>query len=342
MIIRMKKNASEADIATVEKRIVQAGLKASISRGESLVIIGVIGDITRLERDVIAEISGVEEITRVSRPYKLVSREFNPTDKQIKIRNVIVGKGNFTFIAGPCAVESRDQMLATGRVVKKAQCQLLRGGAYKPRTNPYSFQGLGEEGLQYLKEASVETGLPIVTEVTGADKIEPVMKYADVIQIGTRNMRSYDLLQQIGEHTSETQMPVLLKRGDNATIEEFLSAAEYIAKAGNENIILCLRGIRTFESGSFIRNTADIGIIPVLKKETGLPVIFDPSHAAGKRDIIPSYSLAAVAAGADGLIIETHYSPQTARCDGEQSLSENELNETVSSCRNMLKFLRQS
>ncbi len=341
MIIRMKKNASQEDVEKVLGRIKEAGLTANISTGESLTIIGVIGDVTRLRPDLVEEIHGVETVMRVSRPYKLVSREFNPIDRQIKIGSVTIGTGNFVLMSGPCAVESRDQMLSSAQIVKRAGADILRGGAFKPRTSPYDFQGLGEEGLKYLKEASIETGLPMVTEVTGEDKIDVVMKYADMLQIGTRNMRSYDLLKKIGERTKDTKTPVLLKRGDNATIDEFLNAAEYIAKEGNENIILCLRGIRTFECGKFVRNTADIGIIPVLKRETGLPVIFDPSHSAGDRELVLSYSAAAVAAGADGLIIETHCDPEGARCDGKQSLTEVELGETFKLCRSIRESIIQ-
>jgi len=340
MIIRMKKSASEEDINKVVERIREAGLKESISRGESLTIIGVIGDVTLLSPDRIEEIPSVESIVRVSRPYKLVSREFNPVDRIVKVKNINIGSGNLTIIAGPCAVESRDQMLSTAQYVKELGCDILRGGAFKPRSSPYDFQGLGEEGLIYLKEASQQTGLAVVTEVTGEDKIEIVMKYADMLQVGARNMRSYDLLKQIGKCTKDNKMPVLLKRGDNATLEEFLNAAEYIAKEGNENIVLCLRGIRTFETGKFIRNTADIGMIPVLKKETSLPVVFDPSHSAGKRDLVMPYSMAAVAAGADGLIIETHCSPESARCDGQQSLSKDELSVTINLCRKIARDLK--
>lgn len=340
MIIRMKKSASEEDINKVVERIREAGLKESISRGESLTIIGVIGDVTLLSPDRIEEIPSVESIVRVSRPYKLVSREFNPVDRIVKVKNINIGSGNLTIIAGPCAVESRDQMLSTAQYVKELGCDILRGGAFKPRSSPYDFQGLGEEGLIYLKEASQRTGLAVVTEVTGEDKIEIVMKYADMLQVGARNMRSYDLLKQIGKCTKDNKMPVLLKRGDNATLEEFLNAAEYIAKEGNENIVLCLRGIRTFETGKFIRNTADIGMIPVLKKETSLPVVFDPSHSAGKRDLVMPYSMAAVAAGADGLIIETHCSPESARCDGQQSLSKDELSVTINLCRKIARDLK--
>lgn len=342
MIIRMKKSASEEDVQKVLNRISEAGLKANISTGESLTIIGVIGDVTRLRPDMVEEINGVEAVMRVSRPYKLVSREFDPVDRQIQLNSVRIGNGNFTIISGPCAVESRDQMLQTARVVKKLGCEILRGGAFKPRTSPYDFQGLGEEGLKYLKEAAEENGLPVVTEVTGEDKIEIVMQYADIIQIGTRNMRSYDLLKKVGEYTADTKTPVLLKRGDNATITEFLNAAEYIAKEGNPNIMLCLRGIRTFECGKFVRNTADIGIIPVLKKESSLPVIFDPSHSAGNRELVLHYSAAAVAAGADGLIIETHIDPETARCDGKQSLNEQHLAETLHLCRTIRKCMETS
>ena len=335
MIIRMKKDASDSDISLVQSRIEEVGLSASISRGESLVVIGVIGDITLIEPDLIEEISGVDSIMRVSRPYKLVSREFNPLDRVVKVKDVKVGGGNFLFIAGPCAIETREQMLETAKIVKNAGAQMLRGGAFKPRTNPYAFQGLGEEGLKYLQEASQVTGLPTVTEVTGEDKIDLVIKYSDVIQIGARNMRSYDLLKRIGEKTKDTQTPIFLKRGDNATIDEFLNAAEYIAKEGNENIILCLRGIRTFECGKFLRNTADIGVIPVLKKETGLPVVFDPSHSGGKRELVIPYSMAAVAAGADGLMIESHYRPESARCDGQQSLNESEIQIAIDLCKKL-------
>ena len=335
MIIRMKKNALESDISSVKERIEEVGLSASISRGESLVIIGVIGDVTLIEPDRIEEIPGVDSVMRVSRPYKLVSREFNPLDRVVEVKGVKVGRGNFLFIAGPCAIETREQMLETAKNVKKCGAQMLRGGAFKPRTSPYAFQGLGEEGLKYLQEASQLTGLPTVTEVTGEDKIDLVIKYADVIQIGARNMRSYDLLKRIGEKTKDTQTPVFLKRGDNSTIEEFLNAAEYIAKEGNENIILCLRGIRTFECGKFLRNTADIGIIPILKKETGLPIVFDPSHSGGKRDLVVPYSLAAVAAGADGLMIESHYRPESARCDGQQSLTVAELELAIDLCKKL-------
>ncbi|MDX9703618.1 MAG: 3-deoxy-7-phosphoheptulonate synthase [Candidatus Auribacterota bacterium] len=341
MIIKMKKNAAQEDIQKVLNRISEAGLSANVSTGESLTIIGVIGDVTLLRPDLIEEISGVNAVMRVSRPYKLVSREFNPVDRQIKIGSITIGTGNFVMISGPCAVESREQMLSSARIVKRVGADLLRGGAFKPRTSPYDFQGLGEEGLKYLKEASEETGLPIVTEVTGEDKIDIVLKYADVLQIGTRNMRSYDLLKKIGERTKDSKIPVLLKRGDNATITEFLNAAEYIAKEGNENIMLCLRGIRTFECGKFVRNTADMGIIPVLKRETGLPVIFDPSHSSGDRDLVLSYSAAAVAAGADGLIIETHCDPETASCDGKQSLAENQLVQTFKLCRRIRECLVQ-
>jgi len=342
MIIRMKKDVAEEDIKKVVNRIKEVGLSSNISRGENLVIIGVIGDITLLSPDLIEEIPGVDSIMRVSRPYKLVSREFSPEDKSVQIGDVKIGCGNFTVIAGPCAVESRDQMLDSARIVKKLGGDMLRGGAFKPRTSPYDFQGLGEEGLKYLKEASLETGLPFVTEVTGENKIDIVMQYADMLQIGARNMRSYDLLKEIGEATSANKMPVLLKRGDNATLEEFLNAAEYLVKEGNENVVLCLRGIRTFECGKFVRNTADIGMIPVLKKETGLPVIFDPSHSAGKRHLIIPYSLAAVGAGADGLLVESHCDPESARCDGQQSLFEEDLDKTIKLCRKVVSDLKKT
>ncbi|MEW6534237.1 MAG: 3-deoxy-7-phosphoheptulonate synthase [Candidatus Auribacterota bacterium] len=339
MIIRMKKSATQEDIRKVEERIQNAGLKASVSCGESLTIIGVIGDVTLLSPGLIEEIPGVESIMRVSKPYKLISKEFNPNPREVRVRGLKIMDGTFTIIAGPCAVESRTQMIESAKIVKEIGCEILRGGAFKPRTSPYDFQGLGEEGLKYLKEAADLTGLPMITEVTGSDKVDLIAEYADILQVGTRNMRSYDLLKQIGKATAGTSKAVLLKRGDNATIDEFLNAAEYIAKEGNENIILCLRGIRTFECAKYVRNTADIGIIPIIKQETGLPVIFDPSHSAGKRDLVLSYSLAAVAAGADGLMVETHYSPETAMCDGKQSLNAKELDQTVRMSRHIFSEL---
>jgi len=275
---------------------------------------------------------------RISRPYKLVSREFRPADRVVEVPSaagpIRIGAGRLTFLAGPCAVESEAQLMATAKAVKAAGAHLLRGGAFKPRTNPYEFQGLGEDGLKLLAEARERTGLPVVTEVTGCDKIDLVMRYADVLQIGTRNMRSYDLLKSVGSATAATQMPILLKRGDNATIVEFLNAAEYIAKEGNENIILCLRGIRTYESdGKYLRNTPDIGALPVVRSECHLPVVFDPSHSTGKRYLVRPVALAAIAAGADGLLIESHYRPDLAKCDGQQSVTPDELKTLFEMCR---------
>ena len=315
MMIVMKEGATEAEIAHVINRIEQAGALAQPSRGEFVTVIGAIGD----DRELVASMQlegepGVERVVPILKPYKLVSRDFRGPDAVIEIAGRKIGGNNFGLIAGPCTVESREQTLVTADVVRDAGVSMLRGGAYKPRSSPYSFQGLGVEALEILGEARERTGLPIVTEVMDVRQIEDVVEVADMIQIGARNMQNFDLLKEIGK----TGVAVLLKRGLSATIEEWLLSAEYIAREGNDRIVLCERGIRTFETA--YRSTLDISAIPVVKSLSGLPVIVDPSHAAGKRDWILPMARAAGVAGADGLIVEVHPTPETALCDGPQAL----------------------
>jgi 3-deoxy-7-phosphoheptulonate synthase len=314
MIIVMKQGATRAQIANVTARIEQLDRRVHISQGEERTIIGVIGNGRPLDRERIERMDGVERTMPILRPFKLTSREFHPQDTTITVGGVPIGGKQLVVMAGPCAVESRDQLLETARAVKKAGARVLRGGAFKPRTSPYSFQGLGEEGLWLLATARGETGLPIVTEVMDPQMVPLVTTYADILQIGARNMQNYALLHAVGE----AQRPVLLKRGMMSTIEELLMAAEYILSHGNDRVILCERGIRTFEH--YTRNTLDISAVPLLKQLSHLPVIVDPSHGTGKWELVEPVSRAAVAAGADGLIIEVHPRPEEALSDGAQSL----------------------
>jgi 3-deoxy-7-phosphoheptulonate synthase len=295
------------------------GAKAHVSRGELHTVIGAIGDrehVANLELD---GLPGVDHVVPITRPYKLASLQFKREQYSVfDIGGRKIGGNAFMMIAGPCTIESRDQMLSAAHAVNEAGAQLLRGGAYKPRTSPYSFQGLGEGGLRLLAEAREETGMPVVTELMDVRDLEPVLDVADVIQVGARNMQNYTLLTEIGR----AGRPVILKRGLSAQLEELLMAAEYVLKEGNENVILCERGIRTFETG--YRFTLDLMAIPVLKQHTHLPVIVDPSHAAGRRDLVLPMSMAAAAAGADGIIVEVHPDPEHAICDGPQQLRTSE------------------
>lgn len=315
MMIVMQDSASEDQIAHIIDRIEEAGAKAHVVRGEFMTVIGAIGD----DRELVASMAlegepGVEKIVPILKPFKLVSREFHREDRVLEIAGRKIGGGHFGLIAGPCTVETREQTMETARVCAAAGATFLRGGAYKPRTSPYTFQGLGKPALGILAEARAETGLPIVTECMDIRQLDDVMEVADIIQLGARNMQNFDLLQEVGKGGR----PVLLKRGLSSTIEEWLLSAEYIAKEGNDQIILCERGIRTFETAT--RSTLDISAVPVAKSLTSLPVIVDPSHAAGKRDLILPMARAAVVAGADGLIVEVHPSPEHALCDGPQAL----------------------
>ncbi|MDY7079025.1 MAG: 3-deoxy-7-phosphoheptulonate synthase [Chloroflexota bacterium] len=314
MIVIMKRGATNAQIANVAARIEQLGCGVHLSEGEEHTVIGVIGNGRPLDREQIERMDGVERTVPILRPFKLASRDFHPRDTVVSINGLAVGGRQLIVMAGPCAVESRDQLLEAARAVKSADAHVLRGGAFKPRTSPYSFQGLGKEGLLILAAAREETGLPVVTEVMDPQQVPLVTTYADILQIGARNMQNYALLHAVGE----AQRPVLLKRGMMSTLEELLMAAEYILSHGNDRIILCERGIRTFER--YTRNTLDISAVPLLKQLSHLPVIVDPSHGTGKWELVEPVSRAAVAAGADGLIIEVHPHPEEAISDGAQSL----------------------
>jgi 3-deoxy-7-phosphoheptulonate synthase len=327
MVIIMKNGASEEQIAEVGSLVERHGLQIRRIVGEYQSILGIVGDVIPLytEREQFERLEGVERVVRISKPFKLSSREFNPVDTIISVDGVKIGGNEIVVMAGPCSVEDRQQILSTARLVKSAGAKILRGGAYKPRTSPYSFQGLGEEGLQLMAEARRETGMPVVTEVMDHQMLPMLMEYADILQIGARNMQNYTLLRAVGE----SGHPVLLKRGMMSTIEELLMAAEYILACGNEKVILCERGIRTFET--YTRNTFDVSAIAVLKQLSHLPVIADPSHATGKWDLVAPMARAAVACGVDGLIIEVHPNPAKALSDGAQSLTFNNFSELMAS-----------
>ena len=314
MIIVMKQGATQAQVTNVTARIEQWGCQAHISQGEERTIIGIIGNGRPLDRAPIERLSGVERTVPILRPFKLASRDFHPKNTVVDLNGISIGGEQVVVVAGPCAVESRDQLLSAARAVKEAGASVLRGGAYKPRTSPYSFQGMGEEGLKLLAEARDETGLLVVTEVMEPDLVPLVSTYADILQIGARSMQNYALLHAVGE----AQKPVMLKRGMMSTIEELLMSAEYILSHGNNRVILCERGIRTFEP--YTRNTLDVSAVPLLKQLSHLPVIADPSHGTGKWELVEPVSRAAVAAGADGLMIEVHPCPEEAMSDGAQSL----------------------
>lgn len=314
MIVVLKPRTTEENIARVEHMIRERGLDTHTIRGEDLTIIGCIGDTTAVDPKLFEVDSSVERVMHVQEPYKLANRAFHPEDSVIDVSGVKIGGAQLALIAGPCSVESFDQVLEIARAAKTSGANLLRGGAFKPRTSPYSFQGLGVEGLEILCAVKKEVGLPIVTELMSPDHLELFDEKVDLIQIGARNMQNFDLLKQLGR----LKKPILLKRGLNATYEEWIMSAEYIMAAGNEHVILCERGIRTFES--YTRNTLDLQSIPVLRHKTHLPVIVDPSHAGGKWWLVEPMAKAAIAAGADGLMVEVHNNPECALCDGAQSL----------------------
>ena len=314
MIVVMTADATPSQLTNVVARIEQMWCQAHISRGEERTLVGIIGNGRPFKAEQLEQMAGVEKTTPVTRPFKRASREFHPEDSLVKVGDTVVGGEEIVLIAGPCAVESQDQMSEIGLAVREAGAQMIRGGAFKPRTSPYSFQGMGEEGLKILARVREQTGLPIVTEVIQPDLVPLVTSYADVVQIGARNMQNFALLHAVGQ----AQRPVLLKRGMMSTMEELLMAAEYILSHGNDRVILCERGIRTFEP--YTRNTLDINAVPLLKRLTHLPVIVDPSHGTGKWKLVEPMSRAAVAAGADGLIVEVHNHPEDAVSDGAQSL----------------------
>lgn len=314
MIIVLKSGATKAETDHVIEKIKSLGLKPHVSMGIERTIIGAIGDEAPLRVQPLEVLPGVEKVLPILKPYKLVSRDFKKEGTVIEVEGKKIGGEKLAIMAGPCAVENRDSLLAVARELKTAGASFLRGGAFKPRTSPYSFQGLEKEGLEYLREAKKETGLAIVTELMDPRELDLVLEYTDIIQIGARNMQNFKLLKEVGN----VKKPVLLKRGLSATIKDLLLSAEYIFSSGNHSVIFCERGIRTFET--MTRNTLDLSAIPVIKAESHLPIIVDPSHGVGRWDLVPSMAMAAVAAGADGLMIEVHPNPEEALSDGVQSL----------------------
>lgn len=315
MIIVMKNNADETSVKNIISQVEGKGLKTHLSQGEEVLIIGVVGDKSKLDTAAISNNPMVEKIVPITESYKLSNRKFHPEPISFSVGNTFIGPNNITIMSGPCAVETEEQLLSIARAVKKSGATILRGGAYKPRTSPYSFQGLEVEGLKYMQTASQETGLATICEVTSAHAVESAERYVSMLQVGARNMQNFELLKEVGR----TGMPVLLKRGLAATIDEWLNAAEYIMAAGNSKVALCERGIRTFETAT--RNTLDLSAVCVLKEKTHLPVIVDPSHATGVRDYVEPLAKAAIACGADGLMIEVHNDPAHALSDGPQSLN---------------------
>lgn len=334
MVVIMNADATQADIEGVISAIEEKGLEAKVMEGAHQKIVGVIGDKTKLAATPLDAMHGVETTVAISKSYKRASREFHPAATVVDIRGIKIGDGTPVVMAGPCAVESREQLLETAQLIKEGGAQFIRGGAYKPRTSPYAFQGLEEEGLKYLAEAREKTGLAVVTEVTVVEAVDTVAAYADLLQIGARNMQNFGLLKAVGR----AGKPVMLKRGLAATIDEWLNAAEYIMNEGNPNVILCERGIRTYET--YTRNTFDISAIPAIKHLSHLPIIADPSHGTGKWRMIKPMSLASIAAGADGLIIEVHPNPARALSDGPQSLTPENYRELMASVQKLSRFMQ--
>ncbi len=336
MMIIMQAKATQEQIQQVVQVIENKQLQAHLSQGEERTIIGAIGDGRPVDKALFLHLPGVDRVVPISRPYKLASREFSSTPSIFPINGMDIGGEEIVIMAGPCSVESRTQLLETAHAVKEAGGHALRGGAFKPRTSPYSFQGLGEEGLEILAEARELTGLPIVTEVMSEEKVDVVARYADILQIGARNMQNYALLKEVGSR----HKPVLLKRSMSATVEDWLMAAEYILSCGTQRVILCERGIRTFETAT--RNTTDINAIPVLKAQTHLPVILDPSHSTGHWEYVEAIARAGIAAGADGLIVEVHHHPEEALSDGGQSLKPERFAELVTQVKQIAQAVGRS
>ena len=334
MVVIMNADATEADIEGVIQAIEEKGLEAKVMEGAHQKIVGVIGDKTKLAATPLDAMHGVETTVAISKSYKLASREFHPASTVVDIRGIKIGDGTPVVMAGPCAVESREQLLETAEIIKEGGAQFIRGGAYKPRTSPYAFQGLEEEGLKYLAEVREKTGLAVVTEVTVVEAVDTVAAYADLLQVGARNMQNFGLLRAVGR----AGKPVMLKRGLAATIDEWLNAAEYIMNEGNPNVILCERGIRTYET--YTRNTFDVSAIPAIKHLSHLPIIADPSHGTGKWRMIKPVSLASIAAGADGLIIEVHPNPARALSDGPQSLTPENYRNLMASVQKLSRFMK--
>lgn len=327
MIVVMQAKATAKQIGEVIRKIEELGFKPHLSKGEEKTIIGVVGNERKIEPTIFTALSGVEAVIPILKPYKLASREFKSEDTLVSVNGIKIGASEIIVMAGPCAVESEEQVLKAAQAVKQSGAKILRGGAFKPRTSPYSFQGLGQKGLEILKAAKEKTGLPIVTEVLEPADVSLVSQYADILQIGARNMQNFALLEEVGK----INKPVLLKRGMMSTVEELLLSAEYVLSNGNYNVILCERGIRTFEK--YTRNTLDISAVALIKRLSHLPVIVDPSHATGDRNLIKPMSKAAIAGGADGLLIEVHPCPEEALCDGYQSLNPEEFDDLMQEVR---------
>jgi 3-deoxy-7-phosphoheptulonate synthase len=314
MVVVMKRDATDSDIELVCERVRNAGGEAFVSRGTVHTVIGLVGDTARFMSIPFNQMLGVDHVIQIGKPYKMVSRDLHPETTTVKVGTTPVGRGSFTIIAGPCAVESEEQAMIATKAAKEAGATILRGDVFKPRTSPYSFQGLGERGLEILEECRKETGLPFIVEVLDVQRVGDVAEVADCIRVGTRNAQNFELLRELGM----TNKPIMLKRGLAMTVDEWLQSAEYIAQRGNSEIILCERGIRTFEPST--RNTLDLAGMAVAQHESHLPVIVDPSHAVGKRHLVAPMALAAIAAGADAVMIDVHHDPETALCDGEQAL----------------------
>lgn len=327
MMVIMRDGASEAEVQGVIDKLHEIGAEAHLSRGEFKTVIGAVGDRERISEIPLEALPGVESVIPIMKPFKLVSREFKPESTKVNVGGVEFGGDSFIVIAGPCAVESEEQVLECARAAKELGAQILRGGAFKPRTSPYSFQGLGEEGLKLLARAREITGLPVVSEVVDVRHVVLVSSYVDLLQIGARNMQNFLLLREVGlQHK-----PVMLKRGLSSTVEELLMAAEYIVRGGNNQVILCERGIRTFETAT--RNTLDLSAVPLVKHMSHLPIIVDPSHATGKRELISDLTKGALAVGADGVMVEIHPDPKAALCDGPQALTFDEFGEMIEELR---------
>lgn len=334
MVVILKDNAEQKKVKTLTDWLENQGLSVHTVTGAYQTILGLIGDTSKVDTDLIEGLDIVAKVKRISEPYKNANRKFHPDDTVIDVGGVKIGGGNFQFFAGPCSVESREQILSIARDVKAAGANILRGGAFKPRTSPYAFQGMRAEGLELLLEAKKETGMPIVTEIMDASHI-PLFENVDIIQVGARNMQNFELLKELGK----TNKPIFLKRGLCSTYQEWLMSAEYIMAEGNQNVILCERGIRTFETAT--RNTLDLTAVPMLKEKTHLPVIIDPSHAAGIARMVKPMSFAAAACGADGLMIEVHNDPAHALCDGPQALRPEEFAEVTAGVQKILKAVKE-
>ncbi len=333
MIIVLKPSATKEEIDHIVGMIEKVGLKTNISSGETQTIIGVIGDKTKLADSPIASLASVDSIVQVSKPYKLASRDFHPDDTVIEVNGIKIGGGSLGIIAGPCSIENETQLMTIAAAIKEAGGNILRGGAFKPRSSPYTYQGMGEEGLKLLKKAGKEFKMPVITEVMDTATVGLIAGYVDILQIGTRNAQNFSLLREVGKMNK----PVVLKRGMAQTIEEWLMSAEYIMSEGNQEVILCERGIRTFETAT--RNTLDLIAVPVVKEKTHLPIIVDPSHAAGKWQYVVPMALAAIVAGADGIMVEVHHEPETAVSDGAQSLKPDRFNFMMSELKKIASVI---